>query len=670
MRVSTNLAKWARVCLLCVVPVLLGLIAGCSELEEKYIRQDKLFRIASLDDQRMFDSLFIREDYLNDPDPEIRAKTAIAIGRIGRGYYTDYLLANLADTAESAAAAKFFAAGLIGDTVFFEPLIELIHAGTPAAGRAVEALGRIADSTRAPRIAEFLSNDDSLIVYQAMLAMFRANEWSAAQRIADIGAATGRKSIRYAAAYSLWRGRRSEGRELFRTLIADADPEVRMLAYSGLGRIADTASIKLIATGLNDSDNRVIANSIYALRAFGDMGAVYVAKKLPELKDEKLVELCVETLGLYPNVADAEKLVTKALREDGRENVAGTAAKSLLHIKGKDALFVIDEALRNPTDWQKTKITEGLAEISNKDAALSRLGQLYNDESPLVRLAALDALCTIDSAYVATYIETSLEDADYVVASVAADFAGRFKKTEFIQTLADLYLDNPHEVENDLKISIIDAFGQFENHPDYDSLIIAVLEEGANDEWFFIREKAAHLLKDRYKIDRLPVIGMARTSIDKFNYADRFEKYATNPTAVIKTQRGDIVFELLYKQAPKTVNNFIALAESGFYDSLVFHRVVPNFVIQDGCPEGTGWGGPGYTIRCEYNLDTYTTGAVGMAHSGMDTGGSQYFITLSPQPHLDGRYTLFGRVTSGMDVVQNIVRGDRITSVRIVYAEE
>lgn len=671
MKVSIASATYARLYVVIILlTIIAGLFAACTEMEEKYIRQDKLFRIASIEDQRMFDSLFIREDYLNDPDPEIRAKTALAIGRIGRGYYTDYLLSNLADSSERAAAAKFFAAGLIGDTVLFEPIYKLLTAGTPAADRAVEALGRIADSTQAPRINEFLNNDDSLVVYQAMLAMFRADEWSTAKKIADIGMTTGRKTIRYGAIYSLWRGRRSEGKDLFASLISDADPEIRMLAYSGLGRISDTASIKLIATGLNDSDNRVIAGSIYALRAFGNLGAVYVSRKLPELKDEKLVELSVETLGLYPKVANAEKLITNALRTDGRENVRGTAAKALLQIAGNEALFVIDEAVKKPTDWQKTKIAEGLKTLTNKDAALSRLGQYYNDESALVRVAALEALCTVDSNNAAKYIETSLDDADYIVASVAADLAGKFKRTEFIKTMADLYLDDPTAVEDDLKRSIIDAFSAFENHPDYDSLIIAVLEEGANDEWFFIREKASKLLKKKYDIDRTDIIGIARTSIDKYNYTERFEKYKHNPTAVITTARGEVVIELLYDSAPKTVNNFIALAESGFYDSLFFHRVVPTFVAQDGCPDGTGWGGPGYTIRCEYNLQTYTTGAVGMAHSGMDTGGSQYFITLAPQPHLDGGYSLFGYVTSGMDAVQDIVRGDVITSVRIVYAEE
>jgi cyclophilin family peptidyl-prolyl cis-trans isomerase len=114
------------------------------------------------------------------------------------------------------------------------------------------------------------------------------------------------------------------------------------------------------------------------------------------------------------------------------------------------------------------------------------------------------------------------------------------------------------------------------------------------------------------------------------------------------------------------VKNFVRLARRGYFDGLAVHRVVPNFVIQDGDPTGTGSGGPGYTIRCEYNPLQYDAGMVGMALSGKDTGGSQWFITHSPQPHLNGRYTIFAHVVRGMDVVRQIVQGDRILEVRIL----
>ena len=121
------------------------------------------------------------------------------------------------------------------------------------------------------------------------------------------------------------------------------------------------------------------------------------------------------------------------------------------------------------------------------------------------------------------------------------------------------------------------------------------------------------------------------------------------------------------EDAPLTVDNFIKLARSNYFNGLAVHRVVPNFVMQDGDNRGDGNGGPGWSIRCEINMLPYERGAVGMALSGKDTGGSQWFVTHSPQPHLDGGYTVFGKVNeTDMKIVDSIVRGDKILSVKIV----
>jgi len=134
-------------------------------------------------------------------------------------------------------------------------------------------------------------------------------------------------------------------------------------------------------------------------------------------------------------------------------------------------------------------------------------------------------------------------------------------------------------------------------------------------------------------------------------------------TATINTVRGPIKIELFGAEAPITVWNFLSLARSGYYRNTRFHRVVPNFVAQDGDPRDDGNGGPGYAIRDEMNRHRYERGAVGMALSGPDTGGSQYFITHSPQPHLDGHYTVFGKVIGGFDVLDRLVQGDLITHI-------
>jgi peptidyl-prolyl cis-trans isomerase B (cyclophilin B) len=141
----------------------------------------------------------------------------------------------------------------------------------------------------------------------------------------------------------------------------------------------------------------------------------------------------------------------------------------------------------------------------------------------------------------------------------------------------------------------------------------------------------------------------------------------TSYTVTMNTNKGDIVLELYPMYAPKTVNNFVFLTQQGFYDGVTFHRVISNFVIQGGDPTGTGRGGPGYQFEDELrgNPLKHETGVISMANAGPNTNGSQFFITHSPQPHLDGKHTVFGKVTSGMDVVNAIRQGDQMIQVTV-----
>ena len=140
---------------------------------------------------------------------------------------------------------------------------------------------------------------------------------------------------------------------------------------------------------------------------------------------------------------------------------------------------------------------------------------------------------------------------------------------------------------------------------------------------------------------------------------------AFSPHAYIETNFGVVEIELAVLDAPQTVANFISLARGGFFNGMAIHRVVPNFVVQAGDKRGDGEGGPGYTIRDEINMRPYLRGTVGMALDWEDTGGSQFFITHSPQPHLDGRYTVFGHVVAGMEIVDRLMPWDVIQRVRI-----
>ncbi len=247
--------------------------------------------------------------------------------------------------------------------------------------------------------------------------------------------------------------------------------------------------------------------------------------------------------------------------------------------------------------------------------------------------------------------------------------------------------------ENDAQLAFLDALFKLDKRESVGSLLRAL-----NAADFVVRKKAFQLLQDQELQKEFPEITDAlelsqKNRMDEVLPFDSEVSQAMNRSntklgqvlntdadyrraamrkngrvkAVFTTAKGSFTIDLLPEDAPLTVDNFSKLANAKYFDGLEVHRVVANFVMQDGDPVGNGSGGPGWSIRCEVNMVPYGRGAVGMALSGKDTGGSQWFVTHSPQPHLDGGYTVFGQVNeTGMKVVDNIVRGDKLISVRIV----
>jgi cyclophilin family peptidyl-prolyl cis-trans isomerase/HEAT repeat protein len=252
------------------------------------------------------------------------------------------------------------------------------------------------------------------------------------------------------------------------------------------------------------------------------------------------------------------------------------------------------------------------------------------------------------------------------------------------------------KMENDAQLAIMDAIFKLDKKESVGSMVIALSAED-----YLVRKKAFELLGDKElqtapgvstaldlararqaDIVRPPTLTMTTkagtriypsgTKLGQILNTDTDYRRAVSRKngsieAVLTTEKGTFTIVFNPEEAPLTVDNFVKLARTGYFNGLEVHRVVPNFVMQDGDPRGDGNGGPGWSIRCEINMLPYDRGAVGMALSGKDTGGSQWFVTHSPQPHLDGGYTVFGHVNeTDMKVVDNIVRGDKIISVKII----
>ena len=211
------------------------------------------------------------------------------------------------------------------------------------------------------------------------------------------------------------------------------------------------------------------------------------------------------------------------------------------------------------------------------------------------------------------------------------------------------------------RASIVEALAQFEG-TDAEATLAAAL---ADSDWA-VRLKAADAIRTRDAgTEAIEAIRPApvRNAVD-FS-APRLVRPSVSPHVYVETERGTIELELNVIDAPVTADSFAELARRGFYDGLTFHRVVPNYMVQGGDPRHDTEGGPGYTLRDELNQVPFLRGTVGLARDWADTGGSQFFITLSPQPSLDGRYTAFAKVIAGMDVVDQLQQGDRIDRVLV-----
>jgi cyclophilin family peptidyl-prolyl cis-trans isomerase len=258
-----------------------------------------------------------------------------------------------------------------------------------------------------------------------------------------------------------------------------------------------------------------------------------------------------------------------------------------------------------------------------------------------------------------------LKTDDMAVREAAARGLGALKPAAGAQALADAYQFGQRDASYGGRTAALDALAKYGA-----SFAVPTLQTALADKDWAVRLRAASLLKQLAPQPAADLDDQIRPAPTTLATAAYEATHLVNPPVstmvYLDTDRGTIQIELAVLDAPLTVENFVTLARKGFFDGVSVHRVVPDFVIQSGDPRGDGEGGPGYTIRDERNERAFLRGTVGMAlDEWADTAGSQFFITYSPQPHLDAKYTAFGRVVSGMDVVDRIQPGDVVRHVRV-----
>lgn len=605
--------------------------------------------------------------YLDDPSPEVRARAAMALGRIGGEKAAELLFGMISDESIDLAGTAGLAIGLTHQPQYAGRLIDIaLDLPSSAAAKVIASVGRLADSSTVgvpERLAELLDHPSPDVREAICYALLNANAKAQAPTLIKHLKSETDDLVRAAGLYALARMEIAQASGLFVDNVSDQDPFVRAICVRGLGRSGSSKVLHLLQMSLNDSDPNVVVEAINELSRTEDKKAkTQLAKRVESAWDEKLMMALMQGLKRQKN--DQAVAATWILLETVQPANITAAAAIYLASRVKDkAVNLLDSLAAEPDPFLRKSSAEGYALVGEKNV-IPRLAGLFNDDDPLVRAAAFDGLLQVDKDNQDYYIKKALADPDWVMQSLAVDQIATRKLEAYLPQLSGM-MSTASVLEVDLRRSLVQTARVFLNQQTENADATLILMNSLMDTEYIVRREAAIIYKEVLGEDRFHIVAPAPARIDVDAIHDGFKKYQPNPYAVISTSKGDIEMELFFDVAPLTVLNFIELAKSGFYEGLVFHRVVPGFVVQGGDPRGDGWGGPPWQIRCEYSGEPYRRGTVGIATSGKDTGGSQFFITLSPQPRLEALYTVFGQVTAGMEVVDQIVRGDLIRKIVI-----
>jgi cyclophilin family peptidyl-prolyl cis-trans isomerase/HEAT repeat protein len=619
---------------------------------------------------------------LGDPEGRIRRRAALAVGRVGLVEGVEPLLPLLADADVEVRQMAAFALGLIGHQSARTALIKSLDDPEPIVqGRAAEALGSIGNRVDADAVSGIVRRHTAAgalngiepddLTYPlpapaeaarlAIYALVRLGSYDALAsavldgsgqpvsrwwpiafalgRINDPRAASPLLALlntpgRYTAAFAA-RGlavvKAPQAAAALRQ-IADArkaHPAVVIQAVRGLGGLAEPAAISALVKIVADRS----ADQVLRLEAAASIGALATAEH---------TELLIDMLA------------------DALPGIRGTALRALARVD-PDVFLATLAGLEPDRDWSVRVAEAAALGTLPGERSLPRLTMLLDDRDQRVVPPAIEALAASKPQGFEKMLLEKLRADDFAVRAAAATALGELKSAAVIPALLEAYKIALGDLAYDARDALLTAINAIEPATGRQMLRQALLDK----DWA-LRLRAATLLRQAGATDVDADMRPAPSDVG----ADEARMLALvnpkySPHAFIETDKGTIEIELAVLDAPLTVDNFVTLARKGYFNGLAVHRVVPDFVVQDGDPRGDGGGGPGYTIRDELNQRPYLRGTVGMALAGKDTGGSQFFITHSPQPHLDARYTVFGHVVNGMEVVDRIAPSDIVRSVRI-----
>ncbi|HEX4620881.1 MAG TPA: peptidylprolyl isomerase, partial [Myxococcaceae bacterium] len=535
-----------------------------------------------------------------------------------------------------------------------------------------EALGKLGTPAAIQRLVERLADPSSDVRARAALSLGVAEKHDAALPPPAIAALMpllikdATPAEHFGAAYALALSKSPSARAGLLICTQDALAEVRSLGARGLGDSGSETDAVALGRLLGDPDYRVAVESVRALgklvqkcrgASCAPVGALAeLSARAERLEHGDLAGGGQPLLALAQQpLAPAARPILVSLRAHlaaGAKGAPGALQKDLAWMDCRLAAALdrmsgsLGEVLEcgNKLVPDARRLQVGLVELAqapatDRAARAKAVSAFLKHADPRVVLSALNALAENGSPAALEQVRALISGKDLVLAAAAARAAGKMGDAAALPSIRALAAMVPRSP--DLAENVADAFAALKPKDPGPEVQAWLKASSAH-----VRSQAARVLN----VEPARIEGSAAPKLSP----------PAGAALSIETERGPIRIELDGDAAPRTAVNLFRLAKRGFFKGLTFHRVVPDFVVQGGDPRGDGEGGPGYNIRCEINERPYVRGAVGMALSGKDTGGSQFFIATSPQPHLEGRYTVFGHVASGMEVVDALMEGDRI----------
>lgn len=622
-------------------------------------------QLIRIEDTRRVDSALL-DSALQSPDGSVRRAAVLTVGRVGARAQAATLRRITGDPDPRVAGAAFYALGLLKDTTAAALAGEAIRGSPDVAREAAWLLGELGERGRAPLLAVAVdSSVESVRRGAALLALARLRPPPVAPLLPLL--ASRDTAVAWRAAYVLARARSASAVRAM--IVASASPyaQVRDYATRGLARsLAGDSLAPLALEALRrlvvDPDARVRVTAVRVLGAFGAPAGAAIASALRD--PDPAVRITAASVAHV-----ALDTVARAWADAWSSDTSFTFRRALAESGARRAMLRDAwQSWRSDPRWQYRAGAASIDGLGPASTALGRVEASLRDRDGRVRASALEALAALAdstsvSGTVRQRLRIALTDSDFVVRSTALGALAKGASTDDLAAALGAYAIARRDADLDARLAFWTlADSVMRSHrsalPDSVERKLAAVGRPADP---LERARAANIPRFAAWADST---GAPRE--EPWYRARAREALAPRaPLARIETERGVIELLLFPDEAPITVHNFVSLARRHYFDGQQFHRVVPNFVIQAGDPRGDGNGGPGYAIRDELNPHRYVRGTLGMALSGPNTGGSQFFVTHAPQPHLDGGYTVFGQLLAGGDVLDRIVQGDRIARITI-----